>query len=466
MSREKKSQVDDITVLRRILDNSSDPSLTYLISKNDYALESVRRRLNRYFFTPQPRTQHHLTSSDSMEPRVTIHAKLPISPRFITPPPKLEQAVPLPEFELISHSISAPPVPSAEVSFFEEELFEVEKVDRTIPEFLEIIPKEREQESPRQDVAMQPVETSLSESNLPEWQPVDEEHVPEAIESPQTTMVAEIPEFEKVSIASKPEDRRESPIEFTPAEPDEVSTEKLTKKQERAAKKTLRKKEKEEKKLKKIEQQRLEKEQQDKQEIKRFEEEPQSLDQSEDEPSLEAERQDEDETPQIRVDYNNFKGIESIDEKTAELLYKNGYFSIENLKEATVDDLVQIRGIKRKLAKQMKKEIESYVTQSDISEFIPGKPKITKKKEKKRPADSSEWETSTSKEKTHPSHDMCTYKDYTLYKRETRKPDGKKATIHYFSKSKSGKGEPSPLPKGYRIALNKNTGVPYLKKKP
>ncbi len=62
------------------------------------------------------------------------------------------------------------------------------------------------------------------------------------------------------------------------------------------------------------------------------------------------------------------------------------------------------------------------------------------------------------------SLNVCTYKEYTLYKRDTRKPDGKRSTIHFFTKSKSDKGHPSTLPEGYRIALNKKTGVPYRKK--
>ncbi|HWR27317.1 MAG TPA: helix-hairpin-helix domain-containing protein, partial [Candidatus Thermoplasmatota archaeon] len=147
--------------------------------------------------------------------------------------------------------------------------------------------------------------------------------------------------------------------------------------------------------------------------------------------------------------------------------YKNGYFSIENIRDAPIDDLVQIRGIKRKLAKQIKTEIEDQITKTDTSEFIPAKHRTTKKKEKRKLQDSAEWESSASKVKTQKSSsfDVCTYKEYTLYQRETKTPDGKKSTLHYFTKSKSDKGHPSTLPKGYRIALNKKTGVPYLKKR-
>ncbi len=123
--------------------------------------------------------------------------------------------------------------------------------------------------------------------------------------------------------------------------------------------------------------------------------------------------------------------------------------------------------MKRKLAKQIKKEIDQQIPETNTSEFIPIKQKVTKKKEKKKIGDSGEWELSSSKEKTQHSSSLkiCTYKEYTLYKRDIRKPDGKRSTIHFFTKSKSGKGHPCALPDGYRIAINKKTGVPFVKKK-
>ncbi len=480
MSREKKSQVDDITKLRRILDNSSDPSLKYLITKDDYALESVRRRLSGDFYREQPQTEHFFRSFDTLEPRVTIHTKNPISPRLMTPPPTLEPSLPLPEFELVSQSTPTPMMASPEITFIDEELFEVEKIDHSIPAFLEVTPKETKQEPQEIDPTMHETERPLPESNLPEWQPV-EEQAAESNETPEKQTAENVTEFEPVPATptrdeEKPvdweslppkEDQIEPQVDFLPAEPDEASFQKLTKKEERAAKKTQRKKEKQEKKLKKIEMKRLKRKTEKQHDAKQTMEEPQHLLQPDEETPLEAELIEVTETPQIKVDYNNFNGIESIDEKTAELLYKNGYFSIENIRDATIDDLVQIRGIKRKLAKQIKKEIEDQITKTDTSEFIPAKQKTTKKKEKRKPQDSAEWESSTTKVKTQKSSsvNVCTYKEYTLYQRETKTPDGKGSTLHYFAKSKSDKGHPSPLPKGYRIALNKKTGVPYLKKR-
>jgi len=478
MSREKKSQVDDFTKLRRILDNSSDPSLRYLITKDDYALESVRRRLCGDLYETQPRTDRFFPESKSLEPRVSIHSKTAISPRFMTPPPTIEPPKPLAEFELVSTSIQTKPIPASDVIFADEELFEVEKIDRRIPEFLEVTPRQTILEPEEQDVVMHDEEISLEESNLPEWQPVEEEQTEEAIESSETPAVADVPEFERISITPIPED--EKPIEWgtsrtkeeqivhtmdgIPVEPAEPSFQKLSKREERAAKKAQRKKERETKKLQKFELKRLKKEKR-KEQLTAEEVKPNL--QPAEEPPLEAETIEITKAPQINVDYNNFKGIESIDEKTAELLYKNGYFSIENIKDASLDDLVQIRGMKRKLAKQIKKEIEQQIPETNTSEFIPITQKVTKKKEKKKIEDSGEWESSSSKEKTQHSTSLkiCTYKEYTLYKRDIRKPDGQRSTIHFFTKSKSSKGHPSTLPEGYRIAINKKTGVPFVKKK-
>jgi len=464
MSREKKSQVDDITVLRRILDNSSDPSLSHLISKEDHALDSVRKRLHGYLYEPHEPIPRYPLVSDSMEPKVTIRTKHTLHPPRLTQPPKFQPSLPLPEFNLVTPAALTPTIPPSEISFLDEELFEVEKIDKRIPEFLEITPKENEQESLVDESMVQPLETSPSESNLPEWQPVDEEHILESSETSEPTPVARIPEFEKINLPSEPGEYRELPLETSLTKPDEPVFQKLTWRQERTEKKALRKKEKEEKKLRKIEQKRLKKEQQ-RTETTQIDEEPTTFNQSEETPSFEIVMQEEDHIHQIQVNYNNFNGIESIDEKTAEILYKNGYFSIENLREATVDDLVQIHGIKRGLAKQIKKEIDEHVQETDVSEFTPVKQRKTRKKEKKKSLDSSEWELSPSKEKTPSIPEICTYKGFTLYKREKRTSDGEKTIIHYFSKRKSERGEPTLLPDGYRIVVNRETGVPYLKKK-
>jgi len=483
MSREKKSKVDDIVKLRKILDNSSDPNIKTMISADEKALDSVRRRLAGDTLKTKPQSDSFFRTFDSLEPKVSVHAKIAVSPRLITPLPKFEPSTTLPEFELVSPSTPARSIPSQEFLFTAEELYEVEKVDVIFPEFLEVTPKETLQKPLETEMTIKHDETPAHDSNLPEWQPVEEIQPAEPPRSHAKSAVDHIPEFERIDIPVTPEkvekaveweplpvkeEAIEAPVEFIAVESPEPQLQKLSKKQERDVKKIQKKKEKEAKQLKKVELKKLKREKRDKErEAKRIVTEQQDIQQTPEEKPSNSEPIIKVESPQIKVDLIAFNGMESIDKKTAELLYKNGYFSMENLKDATVDDLVQIRGIKRTLAKQIKKEIEQKTTIPKELEFVPIKQKRSAKKPKEELEDTAEWESyPVEKILKKPSlRSACTYKEYTLYKRETGKYGGKKTTIHFFSKEKPDMGNPTQLPDGYQIAVNKKTGIPYLKKK-
>jgi hypothetical protein len=457
MSREKKSKVDDVGKLRKVLDNSSDPNIKKLISPDEKALDSIRRRLAGDALKTIPHYDRYYHTYNPLEPKVTIHPIYTMGPRSITILPRLKLATTPPEFESVSPSTPAKSIPSQKLPFTTQELYEVEKIEIILPE-------------------------PVDDSNLPEWQPVEETQ-PEQPISPTKSADNLIPEFQQGDIPInskkvkkttylKPSSPKEEPtealVQFMAVESLEPQLQKLTKKQEREAKKIQKIKEKETKQLKKLELKKLKRETQDKErDAKRIIKEQQDTQQiSEEKPSYQ-EPVITDESPAIKVDLVAYKGIKSIDEKTAELLYTNGYFSIENLKDSTVDDLASIRGIKRKLAKQIKKEIEEKIIIPEETEFVPIKQKRSAKKPKKKPGDSAEWE-SYSVEKTikKPSHkSICTYKEYTLYQRKAGKHRGKKTTIHFFSKEKPNIGHPVHLPEGYQIAVNKKTGMPYLKKK-
>jgi len=483
MSREKKSQVGDLTKLRRIIDNPSDPSLKHLITKDEIALESVRRRLLGDLFVTRPckdyivrstDSNRFLYSTDSLEPRVTIRPIATLLPSVIASLPPVETRAPLPEFQLV------PPTPplslaSPKITFSGEDLFEVEHIDRCIPEFLEVMPKQPFQEGQKGGLSVHDQETSGHESRLPEWQPVNEEQAFELKEPPQALPVEDIPEFERIDTTLTSEEQsvskeetslqKEEPIEppvvFIPVAPPEQASQEFTQQQERAAKKLQKQKERDAKRQQKLEMKRLKMEKREqKRAAKRTTKQPE-------ESSAQAEFINVSEIPLIHVNYNNFTGIKCIDDTTAELLYKHGYFSIENLHDTTVDDLAQIPGINRKLARQIKKEIDEQVIKTETPEFIPKKHKKTQKKEKKKPAHTTEWEPSVSRKKQQKASSLpiCRYKGYTLYRRKTKRQDGKKSRFHYFAKRKSVKGSPAPLPEGYRIVINKKNGVPYLKKK-
>lgn len=61
--------------------------------------------------------------------------------------------------------------------------------------------------------------------------------------------------------------------------------------------------------------------------------------------------------------------------------------------------------------------------------------------------------------------DVYRYKGYTLYRKEIILNDGSKRVIHFFSREEPDEGEPSPLPDGYEIKMDKKTGIPFIRKK-
>jgi len=58
-----------------------------------------------------------------------------------------------------------------------------------------------------------------------------------------------------------------------------------------------------------------------------------------------------------------------------------------------------------------------------------------------------------------------TYQGWTLYTREVKLKRGPKVNIYFFSKKKPKSGRMmDDMPKGYKVGVNKRTGLPYLKK--
>ncbi|UCH71874.1 MAG: helix-hairpin-helix domain-containing protein, partial [Thermoplasmatales archaeon] len=153
------------------------------------------------------------------------------------------------------------------------------------------------------------------------------------------------------------------------------------------------------------------------------------------------------------IEIDAFKDINSIDQKIAKLLYENGISCIGDLIEKNIKDLTKIKGIKRKLAKKIKKEVESIVKKNDDIKTFEGQSE-----------ELEEWECIEEGFETKRVKGYK-YKKYMLYEKEVELKSGKKRKIHFFSKKKPDEGKPIKLPKGYRVKINKKTGVPYLKKK-
>jgi hypothetical protein len=53
---------------------------------------------------------------------------------------------------------------------------------------------------------------------------------------------------------------------------------------------------------------------------------------------------------------------------------------------------------------------------------------------------------------------------YTLHAREIELKGGHKQVIYFFSQRNPKSGMPVEMPSGYAVAVNKRTGLPYLKK--
>jgi Holliday junction resolvasome RuvABC DNA-binding subunit len=160
-----------------------------------------------------------------------------------------------------------------------------------------------------------------------------------------------------------------------------------------------------------------------------------------------------------------FKDIPSIDKKIAKLLIENGINSIDILKSKTVKDLTKIRGIKKKIAKQIKKEIEVNikVTEDDFETTS-----FESADEHLFEETTDEWESFDEKkisETEKKEIEGFMHGDYTLYEKVIETKDGKKRKVRFFSIAQPEDGEPIELPKGYEVKENKKTGLPYLKKK-
>ncbi|MCK4332950.1 MAG: helix-hairpin-helix domain-containing protein, partial [Thermoplasmatales archaeon] len=162
-----------------------------------------------------------------------------------------------------------------------------------------------------------------------------------------------------------------------------------------------------------------------------------------------------------------FKDIKSIDEQIAKLLKKNGINSIKALKGKTIKELTKIRGIKKKLAKEIKQDVNALVKKIDDDNA----------KNESYDRDSNPfidededdgWESLDEEKKPESVVEEAKefrHGEYTLYEKEIVTKSGKKQKVRFFSKGKPDEGEPIGLPDDYEVRENKKTGVPYLRKK-
>jgi len=158
-----------------------------------------------------------------------------------------------------------------------------------------------------------------------------------------------------------------------------------------------------------------------------------------------------------------FEDIKSIDEKIEQLLIENGIDSIEKVRDKRIKDLTKIKGIRRKIAKNIKKEIKSIPEKEKEYDTLDENPYIEEKVQEE--AEWEYYEIDETEGKKREKQKGYKHKEYTLYEKETTTKKGNKRKIRFFSKKKPDDAKPIKFPNGYIVKENKKTGVPYLKKK-
>jgi len=370
MQENEKSKRKTIEKLRMILDN---PYSEDLHIENERNLNALRERLAKpnngnfgYIYETFGSEDGHLNAS------VTVHKRE-------------KDTLDVPEFKQVESEIEE----QKEDPFKDEELYEVEKVETYLPEFVEVkpdesakegkTPSEEKPESIESEKADGFKSTESISEELPEWEPV-EDGVTKA-EAVKKEREEEVSEWESISDEEPEWEKKELPVA--------------------------------------------------------------------------------DEDSKIDV----FKNIESIDEKTAKLLYENRIISVDILRETPINELTKIKGIKRKLAKIIKREVDETTKRIDEKgerHVVVDVPKNDIKEKREVKPSFHKDEVSEQKQKVAKTY---RYADYALYRKEIKISPGKKRTIHFFSRAEPEDGIPVNLPIGYEVKVNKKTGVPYIRKK-
>lgn len=381
MQKSKQSKKLNIDKLRMILDN---PHIKDSSIKNETYLNALQKRLTGYSkvkFEKKPDIDSN--NDNSLTPKVTIHRKLE-SP-FV--PPILK---------ILKHDDTRF-IEQKNNLFEDEELFDVERIDLDIPEFIEVKPTKDEEST---YVESESVETFDEIEELPDWEAVEEvqEKDLKKIEEDdikETIDAADIPEWESVSTVEidKQKEKTDSEPEF--------------------------------------------------EEIKK-----------EQEIEFEDVEKIEEIQPISFVDEEDvFKDIKNINKKVGKLLIDNNITSLEILKETKIKDLTKIKGIRKGLAKKIKKEVDEKYFEGDYfqveEELV--KPEIIPEEEPREIK----------------NEHIKGYKhgEYVLYEKEIKLRSDKKQTIHFFSKEFPDDGKPVDLPDDYEVKVNRKTGVPYIRRK-
>lgn len=410
----KKDKKEDIAKLRMILDSPFDAKS---VSSNDEFLDSVRKRLVGEPSKQDIKFRESLSDltkkSDSLTPQVKIHPPEKTCQTFIDIKP--EKEIKHVETEKIQTPATIERRFDIEDLIDPKDLYEIEKVE---------IPNSKPGEIKQQ------IHMVAEKENLPEWIPVE---TTEKVKSEEKTVDEWIP----VDVSEKKE-TKETKEELVP----EWSSVTPWKKNKAS--------------------------------LSEQKPQPEFVPIAE-EPELRLEPAHISEIPRLKIPLieqdkktDVFHEIKSIDAKTAEILYEHGYTSLEKIQNMAVKDVVAA-GVEKRVAKAICKELDKTKKEQDKeTKKQMRQPKKTVVEQTKPAEDVEEWEsyrheqTAELKKEEPP---VFTYEGYTLYKKEIETSDGKKRTIHFFSKTIPENAEAVLLPDGFEVKLNDKTGLPFLKKK-
>ena len=463
MQKNEKSKKKSIDRLRMVLDGNSGANVH---PDDEKYLKALKKRLVDSFkhivYTNKSYKKDSENEIDSLEPKVTIHLR------------EEKNIVEFPEITMEE--------PEEEAPQEDKNLYEIEKVEVDSPEFIEVKPKEV---SKREVVVEEKIKETKQpepvEEELPEWEPVptekkemqEEQIEPEEKPLPVPVEKKEggISEWEPIKTEDlvkgepkeeKIEDAKRLCVEcgakleegykfchkcstriISGGKEDEIKEEKIEDKPKTPSPVELQTMSGWEPVDEKVKEETVEKA-----DIEQLDE------------SIKEDVSAEEKEEIIDV----FNGIKSVDQKTAKLLYENGITSIDMLKEMPINELTKIKGIKRKLAKKIKKELKEHQTDDGLVEesFERGENPYVEESE------GEDWDSYYEEEMpVEKFEEVVGYKheDYTLYEKEVKMGSGKKRTVRFFSKAKPDEGVPIELPEGYEVKKNKKTRVPYLRKK-
>jgi hypothetical protein len=183
MPKDKKSKIDDINKLRQILDAPYDFKSSS--SEDSESLGSIRKRLTGEASKTedkQSKTTPLSSTYAGMEPRVTVYPK------------KEERVQSVPEkVEIKKTPEDIQKKADEEDIFSDEDLYEIEKVTISEPEFLEVKSEE---------ISEQDIDAEEGNKTLPEWESVDEPTQKENLEHQKEDSKEHLPEFEKIEEAT------------------------------------------------------------------------------------------------------------------------------------------------------------------------------------------------------------------------------------------------------------------------